>query len=255
MTPEQVAEAQRRTREWTPTPGNQWPRAPLAEEGGHGVVPETGAGSEGHELLSLLTELVYAQAVNGSTLRHRSAPRTLTHAFSEGLSCPTAPGARGGLAGLEDSRGVRALSGALARWTGATLSRCHGQQPRRKPFPERAPEVVARAGHRRDVAGRPGRETRRVRRSYTPAPARRARAPECPSCDSRCLTNASFPPRDQILFQVVSSAELERIKRKALGDQPVGEPLSVGLANFMADADTPPSSATSGSTHRPRPGS
>ena len=43
--------------------------AALAEQGGDVVVPEAGAGTEGHELLSLLTELVYAQAVNGSSLR------------------------------------------------------------------------------------------------------------------------------------------------------------------------------------------
>ena len=32
--------------------------------------------------------------------------------------------------------------------------------------------------------------------------------------------------------------ELERIKRDALGDQPVGDPLSVALSDFMADAET-----------------
>ena len=43
--------------------------AALAEEGGDIVVPEAGAWTQGHGLLSLLTGLVYAQAVNGSTLR------------------------------------------------------------------------------------------------------------------------------------------------------------------------------------------
>ena len=38
-------------------------------DGGHVVVPEAGARAEGHELLSLLTGLVYAQAVNGSSNR------------------------------------------------------------------------------------------------------------------------------------------------------------------------------------------
>ena len=46
--------------------------AALAEEGGHVVVADRSAGTEGHELLSLLTGPFYAEPVHGSTLRRRS---------------------------------------------------------------------------------------------------------------------------------------------------------------------------------------
>ena len=59
--------------------------AAFTQEGGDGVVAEAGAGSEGHELLSLLTGLVYAQAVNGSSVRLRCAPRRRPDAVSGGL--------------------------------------------------------------------------------------------------------------------------------------------------------------------------
>jgi hypothetical protein len=57
--------------------------AAFTEEGGDVIVPEAGAGAEGHELLSLLTGLVYAQAVNGSTVRRSMAPTRRTYARSE----------------------------------------------------------------------------------------------------------------------------------------------------------------------------
>ena len=68
--------------------------APLAQERGDVVVPEAGAGTQRHGLLGPMIAPFYAQAVDGSTVRHRSAPKKRTYAWSEGLSCRT--GLRGG---------------------------------------------------------------------------------------------------------------------------------------------------------------
>ncbi len=57
----------------TPTPIHLAHPA-LDDEGGHVVVAETGAGAEGHD--QGLNGSFYAQAVTGSTLRHRIAPAT-----------------------------------------------------------------------------------------------------------------------------------------------------------------------------------
>ena len=76
--------------------------APFAEEGGHVVVPEAGAGAEGHDLLSLLTGLVYAQAVQRV---HRQAQMCPEKARRRGLR----GSAEGGLlwAGPRASRAAR----------------------------------------------------------------------------------------------------------------------------------------------------
>ncbi len=68
----------------------------------------------------------------------------------------------GGKAAL--MRGARALSGVLA-WTRATLSRCHGQQTRRKLFPEPVPAEM-------DIAAM--LLCSRVRRKFHPHQARNA---------------------------------------------------------------------------------
>ena len=59
--------------------------AALAEQRGDVVVPKAGAGTEWHDLLGLLTGLVYAQAVTGSSCRRWNAPRGRTDAVSGGL--------------------------------------------------------------------------------------------------------------------------------------------------------------------------
>ena len=46
----------------------------LAEEGGHIVVAEAGAGGQGHELCTRLIGTFYAEAVTGTTVRLRWAP-------------------------------------------------------------------------------------------------------------------------------------------------------------------------------------
>ena len=53
---------------------------------------DRGAGAEGHELSGTVAEPFYAHAVNGSTIRHRSAPKRRTYALSEGLAGRTASG-------------------------------------------------------------------------------------------------------------------------------------------------------------------
>ena len=58
----------------------------LAEQGGQIVVPEAGAGEQGHGLLRPRTELFYAQAVTGSSFRRGAAPRGRTDAVSGGLA-------------------------------------------------------------------------------------------------------------------------------------------------------------------------
>ena len=57
------------------------PGPSLAEEGDHAVVAEAGAGGQGHDQLEPMFGSFYAHAVNGSTLRHRSAPRKRTCAL------------------------------------------------------------------------------------------------------------------------------------------------------------------------------
>ncbi len=47
---------------------------------------EAGAGAEGHELGALRFASFYVQAVNGSTVGHRNAPKRRTYALSEGLA-------------------------------------------------------------------------------------------------------------------------------------------------------------------------
>ena len=49
------------------------PHAPLANEGGHVVMPESGASGQGHGL-SERTGPFYAHAVHASTFRQRSLP-------------------------------------------------------------------------------------------------------------------------------------------------------------------------------------
>ena len=79
-----------------------------AEEGGDVVEPEAVTGGQGHGLWCLLTGLVYAQAVNGSSLRCRCA-RERAQMRSRGSA------AGGGVWGARRSlRGVRALSCELS---------------------------------------------------------------------------------------------------------------------------------------------
>ena len=82
-----------------------WPSRRTKEDVFDGVVPEAGAGAEGHALLSLLTGLVYAQAVSGSSVRLSMCPEK---APRRGLRGPRQWAAlRQGRA----LRGVRGMSG------------------------------------------------------------------------------------------------------------------------------------------------
>ena len=108
-----------------------WPSRRTKEDVFDGVVPEAGAGAEGHALLSLLTGLVYAQAVSGSSVRLSMCPEK---APRRGLRGPRQWAAlRQGRA----LRGVRGMSGTAvlmpALWR-AVPSRLG----RRRPLPRSA---------------------------------------------------------------------------------------------------------------------
>ena len=55
--------------------------AAFTEEGGDVVVPEAGAGGQGHGLLVPRIGSFYAEAVHGSSVRRRTAPRRRTYAW------------------------------------------------------------------------------------------------------------------------------------------------------------------------------